>query len=357
MDKIQVLIVGPIDGYGGIASVIKSISEQGFSKRFLVRYLNTYDKPEIVGLRKIVESIISILVQTVKLMQNRKVQIIHIHAAAGLDFIKKSILCVIALSNSKKVIFHIHASRFYDFYINQSNPFLKFYIRFILKKVDCIVPLCRDWKNAINHFCWAENVKVLNNPVKLNVNDISIRNRDRVNILFMGEFDSRKGLIDLLETALMLKKNGNNFTLSLCGKGSLNAYIEKFVEDNSIRDNIVNHGWVSGEKKVDLLKDTDIFVLPSYKEGVPIAILEAFSFGIPVISTKISGIPELVIDNRNGFLITPGDRVSLYLKILQLIENPELRHQFGSNNFSDVKKYSVEIISLQWQSLYESLVS
>jgi glycosyltransferase involved in cell wall biosynthesis len=359
MDKIQVLIVGPINGYGGIASVIKSICNHGFSEKFVVGSLNTFVAPEI-GIKNRLASIFSIVIRFFSLLSNKEIQIVHVHTSAGLSFIRKSILSLIALKYAKKVILHLHASRFYDFYINQPNPFLRFYIRVILSRVTCVVPLCRDWKNEIDRLNIVKNVRILNNPVDLEVDGALFakgkRNKSRINLLFMGEFESRKGIIDLLEAISMLRKKNEKFTLFLCGKGTLGAYVDSFVSANSLAENIVNCGWVSGQKKKKLLSNTDIFILPSYNEGVPIAILEAFSYGIPVISTNISGIPELVIDNRNGMLITPGDKIGLYLGILKLIENPELRQRFGCNNVLDVKKYSVKNVVLQWQALYESMV-
>jgi len=81
----------------------------------------------------------------------------------------------------------------------------------------------------------------------------------------------------------------------------------------------------------DYYKHADIFVLPSYNEGLPMSILEAGSFGLPVISTPVGGIPEVIEDGVNGYLIEPGDIEALKDRLLLLANGPELREKMGKN--------------------------
>jgi glycosyltransferase involved in cell wall biosynthesis len=354
MEKIGVIMVGPISGHGGVASVIV-ILDKKLNDKFYVNYIDTHVDP---GLRFkcVLVRYFMILINSLKMLSNEKVQIVHIHTSAGFSFVRKSIITVLSRLYSKKVILHFHASRFYDFYIDQRNPFLRCFIRFIFKRADCVVTLCYDWKRSINRLYEVKNSKVIYNPIDSNVElCISFKDRNKINLLFMGEFSYRKGIVDLLDTAVLLKNRGADFTLYLCGDGFLGKYIDNFIKDHGMGEYIINCGWVGGDRKKHLLSNTDIFVLPSYNEGVPIAILEAFAYGIPVISTKISGIPEVVIQNRNGFLIKPGDKIGLCNSIMKLIDNAELRIQFGLNNLTDVHKYSISTIASQWHYLYESL--
>ena len=83
-------------------------------------------------------------------------------------------------------------------------------------------------------------------------------------------------------------------------------------------------GWITKEQKPDLLKRADVLVLPSYNEGLPIAILEAMSYGLPIISTNVGSIAEAVKENKNGFLIEPGNIDSLAHAMMKLTVDPEL---------------------------------
>ena len=91
------------------------------------------------------------------------------------------------------------------------------------------------------------------------------------------------------------------------------------------------NGWLSKEETGALLNKTDVFILPSYAEGMPMAILEAMSYSIPVISTNVGGIPEVVLNNETGYIIKPGDLEELYKKTEELILNADKRVLFGEN--------------------------
>ena len=99
--------------------------------------------------------------------------------------------------------------------------------------------------------------------------------------------------------------------------------------------------------------DADIFILPSYNEGLPMSILEAMSYGLPVISTPVGGIPEIVKDGVNGYLIFPGDNEALAEKIELLAKNKELRLRMGQENYKLVsQKYNAGTIINQLKILY-----
>ena len=95
-----------------------------------------------------------------------------------------------------------------------------------------------------------------------------------------------------------------------------------FIKDNNLDEMVKFVGWVSGDAKSKILSTTDILVLPSYYEGLPISVLEAMSYAMPVITTPVGGIPEVVTDGVEGTLFTPGDKASLTQTIDTYIENP-----------------------------------
>ncbi|MBI4709035.1 MAG: glycosyltransferase family 4 protein [Candidatus Portnoybacteria bacterium] len=95
-------------------------------------------------------------------------------------------------------------------------------------------------------------------------------------------------------------------------------------------------------KAHEYLKALDVFVLPSLKEGLPYTILEAMAAGIPIIASNIGGIPEMISDNHNGFLISPDDAETLAERILQVLENKELTQRFSQNSLEKVKNFSLE---------------
>ena len=98
-------------------------------------------------------------------------------------------------------------------------------------------------------------------------------------------------------------------------------------------------GWVSDEKKIQYLNKADAFILPSYNEGLPISILEAMTYGLPIVSTKVGGIPEVLKDGINGFLIEPGNECQLSLIIKKVINDPVSFVSLGQNNSTLIQPY------------------
>lgn len=172
-----------------------------------------------------------------------------------------------------------------------------------------------------------------------------IEKRDRAGILRMVTVgscdDPRKGL-DILLIAL-----GSiievNFHLSIVGgysdDNSFHKYLLELVDRYKLNGSVEFLGRISNESLVDVLCQSDLFVFPSLWEGYGIALAEAMSYGLPIISTDTGAIPELVINGKNGILVPPGDTSALAKAILLLTSNQSLRITFGRNNFVDSHKF------------------
>ncbi len=123
---------------------------------------------------------------------------------------------------------------------------------------------------------------------------------------------------------------------------------------------------IGNEKKILLLPETrdreeiikmyqaaDVFVMPSYREGLPLTLFEAMASGLPVVATPVNGVPYEIIDGKNGFLIKHGDNEGFAEKINQILDNKKLRTKIAKNNFEKAKNYNWDIISRRIINLYE----
>ena len=103
---------------------------------------------------------------------------------------------------------------------------------------------------------------------------------------------------------------------------------------------------------------TQIYVLPSFVEGLPFTILEAMSYGIPIITTRVGSIPEVVVENKNGLFADIGSAEDLSQKIKFLVNNPNLCEKMGEQNRKDVEKYySHKVVFKKISTIYENLLS
>ncbi len=115
--------------------------------------------------------------------------------------------------------------------------------------------------------------------------------------------------------------------------------------------------YLTGDKKIRVFMESDIFVLPSYAEGLPITILEAMAAGLPIVATAVGAIPEIIEDGKNGYIIEPGDFRTLADWIVRLAEDEKLRRRLGKNNTDTVKShYDRAMIVRKLDNLYIQLL-
>lgn len=185
---------------------------------------------------------------------------------------------------------------------------------------------------AITSFCksqlfrWAKyddwkKIKVvhcsIDGPI-LNENTKPIANTKT--LINIGRLSEQKGQMLLLESMAQLRREGIGFQLKIVGDGELRPEMERYIDANNLRDHVSILGWLSGDQIQKELDDSTALVLPSFAEGLPVVIMEAYGRCRPVISTKIAGIPELV-DETCGDLVTAGDVDSLAQSIKHLINS------------------------------------
>ena len=139
----------------------------------------------------------------------------------------------------------------------------------------------------------------------------SKREGDEYCFLCIGRLCEQKGQLLLLEAFSRFINTGFKAQLTLAGDGEMRVEIESFIKQHNLQGNVTITGWVDSIKIKELLSKSDAMLLPSFAEGLPVAIMEAMATGVPVISTAIAGIPELVVDKVTGFLVFPGSVNSL----------------------------------------------
>lgn len=185
------------------------------------------------------------------------------------------------------------------------------------------------------------------------------KNDDLLHLLFVGGNFRRKGLVYAIQAINRLNRRELRFDIV----GDINKekkyadYLMRMVEDKGLSDRVRLWGRVD-EKTLDLLwGNADIFLFPTLFEGFGIALAEAMSYQLPIISTNVSAIPELVQDGENGILVPPEDPDSLARAIEKLADNNDLRKKMGENGYRKIKKFHESYsIDTEFQNILEGLV-
>lgn len=349
---INLLMVGPNNKKvnGGMSTVVNNYLESDLSKRLNIKFVPSMIETNM--LYKIIYALVAYLKIVIELIF-RDYDIIHIHVASNGSFYRKSIIVLLGKLFKKKIVFHIHGGAFDEFYHLECNKLQKKYINYIFNKVDLILVLSKEWKTKILTYSDNKNVKVLHNAVE--IPETNLYNSNSNNITLLGRLSEEKGVYDLIEVVNdILKIKNVNFILA--GDGDLEK-LKTTIKLKNVKSTEVL-GWIDSKQKCELLKNTSILVLPSYHEGLPMAILEAMSYGIPVVATNVGGIPSIIKDNYNGFLIKPGDNSNLKECIIKLISNQELRNNFSQNTYKNIsKEFSLKSNVDILYTLYKKLLS
>ena len=330
---------------GGMASVI-----QYYEKYFEeLRYIPSWKMSN--SFVKLLYSISSLILVILHLLFDWRIKLLHIHSAADKSFWRKSIFVKIGKFFNKKVVFHIHASRFRDFY-NESE--VKKKIIENLMMVDCLIVLSESWKKWFIEIGVCEaNIEVLNNITdypSINKN-INLKGQ-RIHFLFLGELGDRKGVFDILRGLTKYKEDLRDKIEFRIGGNTNEDKLLKIIREGDLQDFVKFEGWVTGDKKIKLLNWADVYILASKNEGLPIGILEAMSYGCPIISTPVGGIPEVVFPKENGILVTPGSEEEIILAIKRYASKNSIIKQEGEESKKIAENYLPKPVLTHLKKIY-----
>ena len=194
----------------------------------------------------------------------------------------------------------------------------------------------------------ADKIKVIYhgvNSIKYQVLSIKRPNKENFSILFIGRLEKRKNLVNLIKAFKIFKESyklqATSYKLILAGKAGFGfAEIKKAIQDSPYKKDIVLKNYVSEEEKGELYKNADLFILPSFYEGFGLPILEAMSYGIPVICSNTSSLPEAAGDA--ALLIDPNNPEEIAGAMNKVFSDDNLRKEMIEKGFENVKKFSWE---------------
>jgi glycosyltransferase involved in cell wall biosynthesis len=240
---------------------------------------------------------------------------------------------------------------FHGWDLNFERTVTKKYINFFLTsfgKAEKIFVLSEDFKEKIIEWNYQGDVIVQTTTVDANLaNNFSIEDKfskvttdnTTTKILFLSRIIKEKGIFELIDAFENLNKRINNLELIIAGDGEAFNQLKNIVKD---KKHIKLTGHVEGERKITLLKECDIYILPSYTEGLPISVLEAMLFGLPVITTKVGGLKKFFKDEKMGYFIETKNSTDIENKIEFMLKNKDklkeiskFNYQYAQNNLTN----------------------
>lgn len=231
----------------------------------------------------------------------------------------------------------------------------------ILNQTNQIIALTNDMELEIKKFA---NRDVLILPNGIDLGRFKQKRSDTYRIdnelksgqwllLFVGTLRPVKGVSYLIQAMyILISKGYNNINLNIIGDGEDRKSLEDLVTRLGLTKNVTFIGHLSPEFVPYYMSLSDIFVLPSISEGFPLVILEAMASGLPIITTNVRGLPEIVIDHENGLMVKSKSPNDLADKILEIIHDDKLREEITKNNIQKSYSYSWEMITDRLYNIY-----
>jgi glycosyltransferase involved in cell wall biosynthesis len=282
--------------------------------------------------------------------------IVHVLSTAGYGFFRNALHIEIAKRQGVKTIFHL-LGQIDDLY-REGIPLIKRMVSFCLNIADVHIvqsPLLAEFVLNITRRPVCSIFNGVNTQELMAPDGYAHSSGDEIKVLTVGMLGHRKGTFDILEAARKVKDKIPGIKFIFVGGGEIEKF-RKIVCRMSLLDTVLFKGRVDDDTLINLLQTSDIFLLPSYAEGQPIALLEAMAAGLPVISSSVGSIPEVVKEGLNGFIVNPGDIYSIVEHLVTLASNCTLCEQMGRFNIKKAQEqYCVERTMNEIQDVYHKL--
>ncbi|MUW15399.1 glycosyltransferase [Halorubrum sp. CBA1125] len=344
----EVLVVGPAgyrtEGTGGIGRYIaeqRRYLEDRVSLDIVDTAVRTPERP-IEYLR----TAVTVLLVWIGFLGRRRPDIVHVHTSHSFSFyISAPYVLVAAVLWNRPVILHVHGSSFDTFIEDASIPAAVLQ-RTVFDASTAIVALSEHWRDVLSARARPERIVVVPNAVDPDeyAPDPAA---DPPHLVFVSNHIERKGIVEVTESIDELQDAGVRFRATIAGSGPLSHHAAAVAEDHDAVDYV---GFVSEERKRDLLSEGSVYVLPTRAEGLPIAVLEAMAGANAIVSTDVGGIPSIV-DEANGALVSPGDLHELTDTLEGVLSDPAATERMGR-----VSRRRIEE-SYAWSDIVDELLS
>lgn len=284
--------------------------------------------------------------------------VIHLHSSMGLALLKDLLIAeYVAWRTRCPMVFHVHFAGIDDI-LPRPRVFRWLTLQLMRYGHSYFILLSeRDRQDLIRLSIKASRLSFIPNfHFKEKVAPIAKNASTRLNLLYLGSLDERKGFIDLIQA---LNKCGADRVFLRVGGRFLSATLESqvraYIEENELKNKVEFLGYLEGEKKDQVFADSDVLVLPTYGEGMPVVILEALSWGLPALTTPVGAISEVLSDGLDSILFDPGDVHFLADAIAKLEADRKLVVRLSQRALTKADSYTPSMFRQRLSSLFREI--
>jgi glycosyltransferase involved in cell wall biosynthesis len=285
--------------------------------------------------------------------------IVHIHFASRGSTLRKLLLARLVIHARKPLILHAHGGGFEKFH-RGLPPMLRRMVNRTLQQAHVVIALSSQWRDFYIRECELapSQVVVLPNPVRVPARVAERAGRSQVQFVHLAKLCKAKGSYDLVDAFSDLPRELRaKARLVLAGNGDLEGVRRMAAPLNADgdADRVRVLSWIDAHERDRLLAESDVFVLPSYAEGLPMSLLEAMAAGLPSITTGVGGIPDVFTHGVEGSIVRPGDRAQLTAAMAQLITDESARLAAGRRAQERARAFDVHAYARRLSDTYQRI--
>ena len=296
-----------------------------------------------------------------KFLKREKFDIVHVHTETGGFMLRLS--CLIQSKCNTKFVYTPHGMSFWKGSSLKSQLVYRPLERWICSAMDMNLGMnmeevenLEQWNKRTAHYVHGVGLDVarMQNPVRSREQmreEFGLTESDKF-IASIGELDDNKNHITVIKALATLGRK--DFKYVVCGVGPNKDMLLAEAEHMGLKENVILAGYRSDIP--DVLNAADIFVFPSFHEGMPVSALEAMACGLPIICSEIRGNVDIIREGDNGYLFQPSDVETLARKLEYLLDDAEKRKIMGLKNKENVKDFSLESVTEELKKIYKSVL-
>ncbi|MBE6271836.1 MAG: glycosyltransferase family 4 protein [Prevotella ruminicola] len=348
MANKRVLVVGSAEqSAGGVSSVIKLMKKMPVWKEYDCYWLGTQIQRNYAW-----KLWYALKAYVIALCIIWRYDIVHFHTVPDkICLIIQMPVFLLALIGRKRIVMHIHMG-------NQLRNHTRNKIfKWCLRRADLIILLAKKWQALFkDEFADIKTpTTVLYNACEM-VPEVPLEEKEK-SIVMAAYFNDNKAPDLLLKAWKKLKDHYPDWHVYMLGNGEVERF-RKMAEDMGLADSVTFTGYVVGKLRDDYFRKASIYCMCSYEEGFPMVVLEAWAYGICVVTTPVGGLPDVLEDGRNALIFDFGNWETLANRISRLIENRTMRKNMADDARDMVyHHFSNQQINEMTESIYSTVLS
>jgi glycosyltransferase involved in cell wall biosynthesis len=360
-EKPSVLILGPaLSAMSGVSTHLRMLLGSRLTESFALHHFQVGSEGRREGVAARLARIVSSPFALAAALRARRAALVHLNTSMNSALWRDLVYALVARACGARVLCQVHGGKLPQQVFPRSGLARRLLCR-ALAFPDALAVLARTELDAYRNFVPGQTVVVAANAVVCaptappRSQPGAVLDRP-LRLVFVGRLTREKGLRELLRALATARGRGTAAILTVAGTGADEPRLRLLATQLGLSGAVVFAGPVFGKDKMRLLRAADVFVLPSYSEGLPYALLEAMSFGVPVIATPVGAIRDVVVDGVHGLLVAPREARAVVAAIEQLAAD---RHQLAKMGAACrariASAYSIEHLVHKFAGLYSAL--